>query len=226
MAGAASATLSVEYTPAVLLPIARKSVLTLGVLLTFTGCLQPKKKNDASGTTENAVRASTEWGRAGDTPGTRVLSGEQLRERIAEQGRATLVNAWASWCGPCREEYPMLEKMRAGLKAKGIELVFVSVDDADSQQKAVSFAKENGSPSPLLVAEQPLGPFKQALYENWKGVLPSSFLFDKSGNLVHFWGGPVEEGDVTPVVTKFLAGEALPVETNFGLIPGRDMRGE
>jgi peroxiredoxin len=120
----------------------------------------------------------------------------------------------------------MLMSLRENLASQGVEVVFVSVDEADGEEAAVAFATENGLKLPILVAERPLGPFKTALNPKWPGMLPASFLFDGTGKLRYFWGGEVYEQELLPLVERFLAGENIDGEANFGLIPGRDFRQE
>jgi peroxiredoxin len=120
----------------------------------------------------------------------------------------------------------MLVALRDNLRAQGMEVVFVSVDEPDAHGAAVEFATTNGLAPPILVAERPLGPFKQALNPKWPGMLPATFLFDETGKLRYFWGGPVYEQELLPIVEGFLAGKSIDGSANFGLVPGKDFRHE
>lgn len=154
-----------------------------------------------------------------------AISGEALRAQIrASSAKATLVNAWASWCGPCRREFPMLVSMKKNLKKRGVDILFVSVDEPTTEDKAIEFAAKHGMPTPILVAERPLGPFKNALNPKWPGMLPATFLFDAKGNLRYFWGGPVYENEIMPILDGLLAGKNIDGEARYGLIPGKDYR--
>jgi thiol-disulfide isomerase/thioredoxin len=135
--------------------------------------------------------------------------------------KATLVNAWASWCGPCRREVPMLQALAANLKPQGVEVVLVSVDDPKDEAKAASFLEDNGITLKSYLVAENLGDFKLAINPRWPGMLPASFLFDAQGRLVHFWGGEAFEQEIVSVVDAFLAGRAIESETRFGLAPGK-----
>ncbi len=155
----------------------------------------------------------------------RMVRGEELATHLRTTGaRGTIVNIWASWCGPCRRELPMLLGLQTSLAAQGIEVVFVSVDEPESEQAALSFFREQGGAAPIYVSEHPLGPFKQALTPRWRGMLPATFLFDAQGALRYLWGGPVYDTELLPIVDGFLAGKNIDGESNFGLAPGQDGR--
>lgn len=155
----------------------------------------------------------------------RIVRGEELAAHLRTSGaRGTIVNVWASWCGPCRRELPMLIGLQTSLAAQGIELVFVSVDESESEQAALAFFREQGGSAPIYVSEHPLGPFKQALTPRWRGMLPATFLFDAQGELRYLWGGPVYDTELLPIVDGFLAGKNIDGESNFGLAPGQDAR--
>jgi len=152
---------------------------------------------------------------------TRVTGGQLLATIAASGRRATLVNAWASWCGPCRRELPMLQALSVNLKPQGIGVVLVSVDEPKDEAKAVSYLKDNGITLKSYVVDGSVADFKAAIAANWPGMLPASFLFDASARLVHFWGGEAFESEITPVLDDFLAGRPVAPETRYGLAPGK-----
>jgi thiol-disulfide isomerase/thioredoxin len=150
------------------------------------------------------------------------VTGPGLLARVRESGRAAvIVNAWASWCGPCRRELPMLVALKANLEPRGIGVELVSVDEPSSHEQAIAFLVEHGVELPSYVAERPLGSFKAALNPDWPGMLPASFLYDKTGKLRYFWGGPVYEEELVKVVDEFLAGTLMDGAARFGLAPGK-----
>lgn len=155
-------------------------------------------------------------------PGLLHATAEQLRASIRASGKkATLVNAWASWCGPCRRELPMLQALSMNLKPQGVDVVLVSVDEPKDEAKAVSYLKDNGITLKSYLVEGSVADFKQGINPRWPGMLPASFLFDGAARLVHFWGGEAFESELTPVVEGFLAGKPISAETNYGLAPGK-----
>ena len=158
---------------------------------------------------------------ASDTGLAPATAAELLATIRASGRKATLVNAWASWCGPCRRELPMLQALSTNLKPQGVEIVLVSVDEPKDEPKARSYLKDNGITLRSYLVSGSIADFKQGINPSWPGMLPASFLFDGSATLVHFWGGEAFENELTPVVENFVAGRAIDAETRYGLAPGK-----
>jgi len=209
------------------------------VLLTTASCGReadpPQKKRDlspldarpepAAGVAEAVAEAASVEAPppAADTAhGIAPVSAEGLRNIIRAAGsKATLVNAWASWCGPCRREVPMLQGLAANLKRQGVRVLLVSVDSPSDAAKASAFLKDNGIDLKSYIVEGGLGEFQLGMNPRWPGMLPASFLFDAQGQLKHFWGGEAFEHEMLPVIESFLAGRPIESETRFGLAPGK-----
>lgn len=115
----------------------------------------------------------------------------------------------------------MLQALAANLKPQGVQILLVSVDEPKDEAKAQSFLKDNGITLKSYLVEGSVADFKVAINPNWPGMLPASFLFDRSARLIHFWGGEAFENEIVPVVESFLAGKAVEAETRFGLAPGK-----
>lgn len=143
-----------------------------------------------------------------------------LRRLSAFGGKGSLVNAFASWCGPCREEVPLLEAMAPHLARDGITVVFVSFDEPDDRDEAEAFLRAYGVRSPAFLALDALG-FRKRMSERWPGMIPATFLFDSRQKLRYFWGGPAYEHEILPVVEGFVAGRTIDGQSSFALSPGR-----
>lgn len=138
------------------------------------------------------------------------VSAERLLAEVRRLGgKGTLVNAWASWCGPCKHELPMLEKLATKYAAAGIHVVLVSLDEPADREKAAAFLTQQKLALTSYLAERPLGPFKQGMNPRWPGMLPASFLYDSTGALRYFWGGEAFEEEVAPVLEAFAAGKRI-----------------
>ena len=113
-----------------------------------------------------------------------------VRALVATPGaKATLVNVWASWCQPCREEFPDLVRLERQWRDRGFRLVFISADFSDDLPNARAFLAEQGVGWPTWVKTGDDMQFIDTLDARWNGALPGSFLYDSSGRLVRFWEG-------------------------------------
>ena len=162
----------------------------------------------------SATEAQT--GEPGEPPAAlEVVTAEALIAKLQASGRkGTLVNAWASFCGPCKREIPMLEGIAKKLRPKGIDVVLVSVDEPADQPKAEAFLKERGIALQSYLAARPLGAFKAGMNPRWPGMLPASVLFDDKGKLRYYWGGEAFENEVTPVLEALAAGKPIEGESS------------
>jgi thiol-disulfide isomerase/thioredoxin len=139
-------------------------------------------------------------------------------------GKGTLVNAWASWCGPCKHEIPMLQKLAAQFGPSGIHVLLVSLDEPADRDKATAFLRDHQIALTSYLAERPLGAFKQGMNPRWPGMLPASFLYDRTGSLRYFWGGEAFEDEVKPVLEALAAGKPIEGEANPAIAPEGEAR--
>jgi peroxiredoxin len=94
------------------------------------------------------------------------------------KGKVVFLNIWATWCPPCREEMPSMEKLYNELKGDGFEILAISIDVLGATVVA-PFMKEYRLSFPALL--NPAGTI-QRLY--WATGIPESFIIDKNGIIV------------------------------------------
>jgi cytochrome c biogenesis protein CcmG/thiol:disulfide interchange protein DsbE len=120
---------------------------------------------------------------------------EAFKKRVSElRGYPIVVNKWASWCGPCRAEFPVFQKA-AVQEAKRI--AFLGVDSTDNEDQARTFLADFPLPYPSYKDPD----LKVARVFNGVGAFPTTAFYDKQGKLAYVHQGPydsVEEllGDV------------------------------
>jgi thiol-disulfide isomerase/thioredoxin len=102
---------------------------------------------------------------------------------------AVLVNVWATWCMPCREEFPDLLHVARELAPKGLRLVLVSVDFEGDDDQATKFLTSQGVDFPTFVRRGKDEVFVDGLEPQWSGAIPATFIYDADGKLVQFWEG-------------------------------------
>ena len=105
----------------------------------------------------------------------RTMNGPNLR--LAEQrGRVVMVNFWATWCGPCRQEMPQLDRLYQKYRASGFVLLGVNVDD--DARKAADVAAKLGVSFPVLLDTDKA---VSRLYD--LSTMPSTVLIDREGKV-------------------------------------------
>lgn len=103
-----------------------------------------------------------------------------ITRRLSDwKGHPLLVNFWAPWCGPCREETPLLERLSRQRAADGLEVIGVAVD---SRAPVIDYAQRAGIQYPLLIGERPGLEAVRAL--GMEAVFPFSVFVDARGRIV------------------------------------------
>ncbi|MEO8218874.1 MAG: TlpA disulfide reductase family protein, partial [Acidobacteriota bacterium] len=111
--------------------------------------------------------------------------------RLADyRGKVVLLNVWATWCGPCRYELPVLKNLHEGHRSQGLEVVGVSIDDAGMKADVQRFANEEKMNYPIAL--DPHGTIADLLETT---VIPTSVLVDRQGKIVWYHQGLVEADD-------------------------------
>jgi thiol-disulfide isomerase/thioredoxin len=116
----------------------------------------------------------------------------------AMKGKVVLLDIWASWCGPCKEELPLLDDMAARLKDKGIQFVAVSIDEEKAAAEAFLSSRPKWT---LTVAHDPKGKVPELLQPP---KMPTSYLIDGQGVLRYVNAG-FERADAKKIEDRLLA---------------------
>jgi thiol-disulfide isomerase/thioredoxin len=114
----------------------------------------------------------------------------------ALKGRVVLLDFWASWCGPCKEELTIIDKMDTRLRARGVTILAVSVDE--NRDDAVAFLKSRGSDWTLAIGHDPEG----RLADRFKPPkMPTSYIIDRAGIIRQVNSG-FERADVAKIEAR------------------------
>jgi len=117
------------------------------------------------------------------------------------RGQVLVVNFWATWCVPCREEMPQFIRAQAESGAKGLQFVGIAVDQADKVQK---FAQEIGLNYPALIGGLGAMELSRDL-GNSLMALPFTVIIDRDGRVVHTQLGLLKPDRLEAVVAPLLA---------------------
>lgn len=121
-----------------------------------------------------------------------ALDGDRITLPAAYAGRPILINLWASWCGPCIEEMPELDRFAATQGANGTQVVGIALDDEAAVR---AFLQRIPVRYPILLDQA--GPRDAGVQlGNPKGVLPYTVLVSADGRLMREKIGPFQHGEI------------------------------
>lgn len=123
----------------------------------------------------------------------------------AHKGKVVLVNFWATWCKPCREEMPELVKLAGRLQARGFDMVLISADEPESEGEAMKVLLENKvTGQPYIKRVENDDKFIGSIDAKWSGALPASFLYDRTGKKIRSFVGETSAKDLEAAIQKLL----------------------
>jgi thiol-disulfide isomerase/thioredoxin len=119
------------------------------------------------------------------------------------KGKVIVISFWATWCGPCKEEMPHLEKMYKAYKDQGLVVLSISADDARTMSQVKSYIRTKGYTFPVWLDPSSIA---VGLYNPGK-TLPYTVVIDRSFEIAHQHTGytPGDEVDLEERVKKLLA---------------------
>ena len=115
-------------------------------------------------------------------------------------GKVLVVNFWATWCAPCREEMPEFVRAQNEYGARGLQFVGIAVDQAD---KVEQFSKEFGLNYPSLIGGYGAVELSKTL-GNRLAALPFTIVVDRQGRIAHTQLGPLKPEKLRAIVDKLL----------------------
>jgi thiol-disulfide isomerase/thioredoxin len=123
----------------------------------------------------------------------------------SNSGSVVLVDFWATWCAPCRQEMPQLAKLEGRLREKRFHLVTISADEPEQEPAAIEFLRKSGfSGVAYLRRAKDDDKFIAAVDPQWSGALPALFLYDRQGKLVKSFVGETGLAAIEAAIQKVL----------------------
>lgn len=118
------------------------------------------------------------------------------------QGDVLVLNFWATWCPPCRQEIPEFIELQRALGDKGLQFVGIAIDEAGAVKDYIAAVGIN---YPILIGEEE-GNALAGRLGNYFNALPFSAVFDRNGQLVHTHPGLFSKEQIAEVIKPLLAG--------------------
>ena len=159
-------------------------------LLPFLGCSddagdEPDKMTDAADVNDDSSFQLA--------PDFTLLNTELEEVRLSDyQGKVVIVDFWATWCKPCKEEIPRFIELYDEYRAQGFEMVGISTDDIEERLKNIELFFQELSKEgfdinyPILLAESDI------IQRYDVPVLPSAYLINRDGRIVKIFNGAQE----------------------------------
>jgi len=100
------------------------------------------------------------------------------------QGKILFINLWATWCVPCKEEFPDLVRLKEYYADSDVVIVGISVDfpdEVESKIKPFLYSQKVNFPNFVQDFKDPIE-LINLLNEKWRGAVPTTFIYDKEGN--------------------------------------------
>jgi len=137
----------------------------------------------------------------------RAVNAEEMQGLLKRDGKhPLLVNYWATWCDPCRDEFPDLVKIDKAYRAKGLDFIAISLDDlADIKTAVPKFLRTMNATMPvyLLNVADP-EPAINLVDSEWSGALPATFLYDNQGKVVYKHFGRVNPDELRAAIEELV----------------------
>jgi peroxiredoxin len=124
---------------------------------------------------------------SGPAPGFRLKDLDGIERSLLDfKGKTVLLHFWASWCEPCRKEFPALSMLASHFRDRGLVVLGVAVD---SRQRVMGFLEGTPAGFPVLIDQ-----YGEAKRSYRVGVIPMSVIIGKGGRVEGVLAGPREYG--------------------------------
>jgi thiol-disulfide isomerase/thioredoxin len=137
----------------------------------------------------------------------KLVKPDQYRARVVapKKGRVLLVNFWATWCDPCREEMPALVSAAKNFPSRDVAVVLVSTDSAKTASAVPKVLSQLRVPFVCWQAKtRDPQLFIDAVDRNWDGSLPYTLVYGRTGGVVAKLAGQQTEASFTEALKKAL----------------------
>lgn len=139
-----------------------------------------------------------------------AVNAAEMQALLKRDGsRPLLVNFWATWCDPCREEFPDLVQIDNDYRAKGLDFIAITLDDpADLNTAVPKFLSQMKARMPVYLLDVPDPEPAIALVDSeWTGALPATFLYNNQGEVIYKRLGRIKTAELRSAIEKVMSTE-------------------
>ena len=179
------------------------TLLATAALALAGACAGCGRSGDSARTSTQAAPAAS----VVDTPAVIPASSQAVLAAVRARGaQAVLLNVWATWCVPCREEFPDLMRVSTEYKDRGLRVVLLSADFGETVSDVPGFLAQHGVdyPSYLRAGDEDDQAFVNGIDPRWSGAMPATWVFDGSGQVRAFWEGRADHARFEQAVLAVL----------------------
>lgn len=155
---------------------------------------------------KSASSRSSQSGKSSAAKGLQIVDLEGYRKLLADhRGKPLLITFWATWCEPCREEFPLVNEMAKQYASQGLVVVGVDKDDDAEMHLVYRFIDRNQPVFPS-VRQKPghEDAFNDGVDPRWRGVMPANFFYTADGQLAGFMVGAHPREDFEKMIHAIL----------------------
>jgi thiol-disulfide isomerase/thioredoxin len=138
-----------------------------------------------TGWAQTGEPVSAEAASASSHPITPLSAADLRTELDARRGKVVVLNMWATWCGPCVEEFPLLVEFARSVATEEVAVMAISADfPEDLEAKVVPFVRAHDPPFPVFLQSDHEDVFTPAVDPQWRGRFPHTVVYDREGKIV------------------------------------------
>ena len=188
---------------------------TLVATMALPACAEPTASAAAGAPAEAAKSAPASY---------RLVDIEGIKGLLHQgRGHVLLLHFWASWCGPCMRELPMMDRFAHDMKPRGLQVVSVSLDDPGrpgvTEHVGALLRKQAPNLTPNIAHFIDADELIAAISPRWSGAIPALFVYDHTGQLRGDMYGDSSRPELEQFVSGWLKAAAESAARPAGMPP-------